>query len=215
MDSLNTLSIVTYNIDRKRGTGYYQRFLDSLHYVQEGDLTCDGAMTDPKGDRSLPPHQRHDPDRYLRVVEEREDGIVVRGAKAHQTGALWPLLANVHKHNVTRYPYEIARLAQDVAGGLMVTMPSEADFNSVDTAKWLEKNLGTNPGVSTMNRMRILRLIENPTLGSREVGYLTKSMHGAGSSQAQRIMISRQVNMEEKKRSAKNLCGVDESGESW
>jgi len=64
-------------------------------------------MTDPKGDRSRPPHQQHDPDRYLRVVEEREDGIVVRGAKAHQTGALWPLLANVHKHNVTRYPYEI------------------------------------------------------------------------------------------------------------
>jgi len=74
----------------------------------------------------------------------------------------------------------------------MVTMPSEADFNSVDTAKWLEKNLGTNPGVSTMNRMRILRLIENSTLGSREVGYLTKSMHGAGSSQAQLSMISRQ-----------------------
>ena len=45
-------------------------------------------MTDPKGDRSLPPHQQADPDLYLRIVEERDDGIIVSGAKAHQTGAI-------------------------------------------------------------------------------------------------------------------------------
>ena len=38
------------------------------------------------------------------------------------------LLANVCKQNVTRFPYEIARLAEDIAGGLMVTMPSEKRF---------------------------------------------------------------------------------------
>ena len=41
--------------------------------------------------------------------------------EASGTYAVNTLLANVHKHNVTRFPYEIARLAQDVAGGLMVT----------------------------------------------------------------------------------------------
>jgi len=55
MDALNALSIVTYDMDRKFGTGYYPRFLKYLAYVQEKDLTCDGAMTDPKGDRSRPP----------------------------------------------------------------------------------------------------------------------------------------------------------------
>ena len=55
---------------------------------QNKDLTVDGAMTDPKGDRSKAPYQQEDPDLFLRVVERREDGIVVRGAKAHQTGAL-------------------------------------------------------------------------------------------------------------------------------
>ena len=40
------------------------------------------------------------------------------------------LLANVCKQNVTRFPYEIVRLAEDIAGGLMVTMPSQKDFNS-------------------------------------------------------------------------------------
>jgi 4-hydroxybutyryl-CoA dehydratase/vinylacetyl-CoA-Delta-isomerase len=87
-DAMNALSIVTFDMDQKLGTSYNQRFLKFLAHVQENDLTCDGAMTDPKGDRSLPPHKQPDPDMYMHVVEEREDGIVVRGAKAHQTGAV-------------------------------------------------------------------------------------------------------------------------------
>jgi len=55
--------------------------------VQEEDLTANGMVTDPKGDRSLSPGKQEDPDLYLRVIEKRNDGIVVRGAKAHQSGA--------------------------------------------------------------------------------------------------------------------------------
>jgi len=374
MDTLNALSIVTFNIDRKYGTEYNKRFLKYLEYVQNNDLTCDGAMTDPKGDRGLPPHEQSDADQYLHVVEEKKDGIVVRGAKVHQTGAVnsheiivmptismreddrdyavsfalpsdaegilyimgrqscdtrklegqtidrgnllfgghealvvfddvfvpWErvfmyreydfvgqlveifaayhrqsyackvgvgdvligaaqiasdyngvskayhikdkivemnhlnetlytgciacaseghrepsgtynvdvLLANVHKHNVTRFPYEIARLAQDIAGGLMVTMPSDADLRSPETGKWINKYLRGRSEIPTENRMRILRLIENITLGTAAVGYLTESMHGAGSPQAQRIMISRRMNMQEKERAAKKLTGI-------
>jgi 4-hydroxybutyryl-CoA dehydratase/vinylacetyl-CoA-Delta-isomerase len=374
MDAMNALSIVTYEIDEKYGTEYNKRFLKYLARVQEKDLTCDGAMTDPKGDRSLPPHKQADPDLFMRVVEEREDGIIVRGAKAHQTGAVnsheiiimptismseddrnyaisfalpsdaegiiyimgrqscdtrkqeggsidignvmfgghealcvfddvfvpWErvfmykeyefsgklvekfasyhrqsyackvgvgdvligavqtiaeynrtdkashirdkiiemnhlnetlfcgslscaseghvepsgtfcvntLLANISKQNVTRYPYEIARLAQDIAGGLMVTLPSEKDFKSPEVGKWLEKYYRGKADVPTENRIRILRLIENLTLGTAAVGYLTESMHGAGSPQAQRIMISRQINMKEKQRLSKKLCGI-------
>jgi 4-hydroxybutyryl-CoA dehydratase/vinylacetyl-CoA-Delta-isomerase len=376
MDALNALSIVTHDIDRAHGTGYEKRFLEYLRYVQENDLTCDGAMTDPKGDRSLPPHKQPDPDMYVRVVEESEDGIKVRGAKAHQTGAVnsheiivmptiamreadrdyalsfalpsdaegityimgrqscdtrkiedspmdtgnpvfgghealvvlddvfvpWErvfmykeyefagplvekfasyhrqsyacksgvgdvligatqtvseyngtqnashvkdkiiemnhlnetlfcgsiscaaeghrepsgtycvntLLANVSKQNVTRFPYEIARLAQDVAGGLMVTLPAASDFDSPETGKWLKKYYKANEKVSTESRRRVLRLIENLTLGTAAVGYLTESMHGAGSPQAQRIMIARQSNMKEKQKLARKLCGVEE-----
>jgi 4-hydroxybutyryl-CoA dehydratase/vinylacetyl-CoA-Delta-isomerase len=120
------------------------------------------------------------------------------------------LLANIHKQNVTRFPYELSRLAQDIAGGLMVTLPSEQDFKSPETGKWLEKYYTASCDVPAANRMRILRLIENMTLGTAAVGYLTESMHGAGSPQAQRIMISRLVNMAEKQRAAKKLCGIDE-----
>jgi 4-hydroxybutyryl-CoA dehydratase / vinylacetyl-CoA-Delta-isomerase len=374
MDALNALSIVTYDIDAKFNTSYNERFLKFLAHVQENDLTCDGAMTDPKGNRGLAPRQQSDLDLYLHVVEERSDGIVVSGAKAHQTGAVnsheiivMPtmalreedkdyavsfavpsdtqgityiigrqscdtrklegsrmdvgnlffgghealvifdrvfvplerifmlreheyagslvekfasyhrqsyackvgvgdvligaaqtiaeyngaakashvkdkiiemnhlnetlycgciacaseghkepsgtycvdsLLANVHKQNVTRFPYEIARLAQDIAGGLMVTLPSEADLRSPEVGKWIEKYCRSVEGVPVEDRMRILRLIENITLGSAAVGYLTESMHGAGSPQAQRIMISRLVDLKGKQRKARRLCGV-------
>jgi len=377
MDALNALSIVTFDIDAKCGTDYHQRFNRYLEYVQASDLTCDGAMTDPKGDRSLPPHKQADPDMFMRVVEVRTDGIVVRGAKAHQTGAVnsheiivMPtiamreedrdyavsfalpsdaegityimgrqscdtrklekglvdrgnfifgghealvvfedvfvpherifmlqeheftgrlveqfaayhrqsyackvgvgdvligasqlaaefngadrashikdkivemnhlneslfsgslscaatghrepsgtyavntLLANVFKQNVTRFPYEIARLAQDIAGGLMVTLPSEDDFNSPAVGEILKKYFKARDGVPVGHRQRVLRLIENLTLGTAAVGYLTESMHGAGSPQAQRIMISRLVNMKEKKKKAGRLCGIDDA----
>jgi 4-hydroxybutyryl-CoA dehydratase/vinylacetyl-CoA-Delta-isomerase len=357
MDALNALSIVTFNMDAKYGTKYYNRLLKYLEYVQENDLTCDGAMTDPKGKRGLPPHKQPDPDHFLHVIAERKDGIVVMPTLsmseadqdyavsfalpsdaqgivyivgrqscdtrrleggdmdqgnllfgghealvifddvfvpwdrvfmykeydfagqlvedfaayhrqsyackvgvgdvligAAQTSAEYngvetashikdkiiemnhlnetlycgciacasegqkepsgtylvnTLLANIHKQNVTRFPYEISRLAQDIAGGLMVTMPSEKDFKSQETAGWLEKYYSTNPDVPTKNRMRILRLIENLTLGTAAVSYLTESMHGAGSPQAQRIMISRLANIKEKQMAAKKLCGID------
>ncbi len=374
MDALNALSMVTYDIDQECGTNYNKRFIKYLTYVQEKDLTCDGTMTDPKGDRGLPPHKQADPDMFMHVVEERADGIVVRGAKAHQTGAInsheiiimptitmrkededyaisfalpadaegityiygrqscdtrkleggsmdmgnviygghealvvfddvfvpWErvfmykeyqfsgqlveqfasyhrqsyackvgvgdvligaaqamahyngaakashvkdkliemnqlnetlycgciacareghkepsgtyyvdtLLANVHKQNITRFPYEISRLAQDIAGGLMVTLPSEKDYNSPEVGKWVKKYFKGNNEVPVEDRMRMLRLVENLTLGTAAVGYLTESLHGAGSPQAQRIMISRQTNMGAKVKLAEKLCGI-------
>lgn len=121
------------------------------------------------------------------------------------------MLANVCKHNVTRFPYEIGRLAQDIAGGLMVTMPSEKDFRGSVTGPLLDKYLKGRKGVSTEDRVRILRLIENMTLGRNAVGYLTESMHGAGSPQAQRIQIARQMQLEYKKKLARKLAKVPES----
>jgi 4-hydroxybutyryl-CoA dehydratase/vinylacetyl-CoA-Delta-isomerase len=118
------------------------------------------------------------------------------------------LLANVCKQNVTRLPFEIARLAQDIAGGLMVTLPADEDFNSPEVGGFLEKYFKGNDTVSTQDRRRVLRLIENICLGTAAVGYLTESMHGAGSPQAQRIMISRESDMEKKQALAKKLCGI-------
>ena len=120
------------------------------------------------------------------------------------------MIANVCKHHVTKMPYEIGRLAQDLAGGMVVTMPSEKDFRSEAVGGLLEKYLKGRADVSTENRMRILRLIENMTLGRNAVGYLTESMHGAGSPQAQRIQIARQMQIEFKKNLARELAGIDE-----
>ena len=118
------------------------------------------------------------------------------------------LLANVCKQNVTRFPYDIARLAQDLAGGLMVTQPSEADYRNPATHDYIEKYLKGVASVPTEDRMRVLRLIENMTMGTAAVGYLPESMHGAGSPQAQRIMIARQSNLEMKKKLAKDIARI-------
>jgi 4-hydroxybutyryl-CoA dehydratase/vinylacetyl-CoA-Delta-isomerase len=124
------------------------------------------------------------------------------------------LLANVCKQNVTRFPYEISRLAEDIAGGLMVTMPSERDLNNPATKPWLEKYLQGVAGVPTEHRLRILRLIENLTLGAGAVGYRTESMHGAGSPQAQRIVIGRQADFAAKQKLAKAIAGITEGCEA-
>jgi len=91
------------------------------------------------------------------------------------------MLSNVCKHNVTRFPYELSRIAQDIAGGIMATMPSEADYKSEEVGKIVDRFLRGRDDIPTEDRMRILRLIENMTLGRNAVGYLTESMHGAGS----------------------------------
>lgn len=377
MDAFNAVYSTTYEVDQKHGTHYHENFKKFMLSVQSGDLTVDGAMTDPKGDRFKAPHAQEDPDLFLRVVERRPDGIVVRGAKMHQTGilnshevivmptiAMGPedkdyavsfavpvdsegifmiigrqscdtrklegteldvgnsefggvealvvfdnvfvpndriflngetefagmlverfagyhrqsyggckvgvgdvligaaalaadyngcskashikdkliemthlnetlyccgiacsaeghptasgsymidlLLANVCKQNVTRFPYEIVRLAEDIAGGLMVTAPSEADFRDPKLGPVIDKYLKAAPGVTVENRLRVLRLIENLSLGTAAVGYRTESMHGAGSPQAQRIMIARQGNLEHKKALAKAIAHIKE-----
>ena len=68
------------------------------------------------------------------------------------------LLANVCKQNVTRFPYEIARLAEDIAGGLMVTAPSEADLRDEKLGAYVEKYQKGDSGVSTEHRLRLLSL---------------------------------------------------------
>ena len=384
MDAFNAMFSTTYEIDQKYGTKYHDNFVNFLKMVQEKDLVVDGAMTDPKGDRGLAPSAQKDPDVFVHIKEYREDGIVVSGAKTHQTGSInshWHivmptqamreedkdfavafalptdaeglymiygrqscdtrkmeegadidlgnakfggqealvvfddvfipneyiflkgeydfagmlverfagyhrqsyggckvgvgdvligaaalaaeyngaqkashvkdkliemthlnetlyccgiacsaegyataagnyqidlLLANVCKQNVTRFPYEIVRLAEDIAGGLMVTMPSEADFksdlkvgkNGETIGEICNKFFVGSPACTTEERQRIMRLIENMCLGSAAVGYRTESMHGAGSPQAQRIMIQRQGNIEGKKALAKAIAGI-------
>ena len=125
------------------------------------------------------------------------------------------VLANVCKHNVTRFPFELARLAQDLAGGLVATLPSERDFASPVTGPLLKRLLrGRSPGDAEA-RARMLRLIENMTMGRNAVGYLTESLHGAGSPQAQRIQIERSMKLDEKKGFARALAGVrEEAGRS-
>ncbi len=77
----NALWATAYEVDREQGTHYQERLRAWLLYAQKEGLTVAGALTDPKGDRRLPPSQQPDPDSHLRIVEVRRNGIVLHGAK--------------------------------------------------------------------------------------------------------------------------------------
>jgi 4-hydroxyphenylacetate 3-monooxygenase/4-hydroxybutyryl-CoA dehydratase/vinylacetyl-CoA-Delta-isomerase len=84
-DTLNAIGVVSKEIDDEKGTDYHKRFLEFLRYYQKNDLVGNAAQTDVKGDRSKRPADQKDPDLYLRVVKREKDGIIVRGAKVHNT----------------------------------------------------------------------------------------------------------------------------------
>ena len=377
MDAFNSLHSVSHEIDEAHGTDYHRRFCDFVTFAQQRGFVIGGAMTDVKGDRSKAPHQQADQDLYVHVTRRTQEGVYIKGAKAHQTGCInshWlivmptirlgesdrefaivgaipvdaegisyvygrqscdtrsmeegdiddgnanysgqeamiifedvfipnekifmdgeydfaamlverftcyhrrsyvcksgvgdvligaaaaiadyngvekashirdklvemthlnetiystgiassyqaeemksgvyqcdDMIANVCKHHVTRIPYEIGRLAQDLAGGLMVTLPSEQDLRHEELGPLLRKYLKGRAEIDTEDRIRILRLIENMTMGRNAVGYLTESMHGAGSPQAQRVQIARQSQLEFRKGLAKKLAGISET----
>lgn len=87
MDGFNAVFQATFRIDEDKGTEYHPRFIEYMHGVQDKDLTVAMAMTDAKGDRSLRPHEQPNPDTYVRVVEKRNNGIVISGTKAIVTSA--------------------------------------------------------------------------------------------------------------------------------
>lgn len=77
----NVMWAITYDMDKELGTDYQERLKNWILAAQEKGLTVAGALTDPKGDRSLKPSQQPNPDANLRIVDVQDDGIVIRGAK--------------------------------------------------------------------------------------------------------------------------------------
>ena len=120
------------------------------------------------------------------------------------------LLANVCKLNVTRFPYELCRLAEDITGGLLVTTPSEKDFRHPVIGEYVEKYLKGVSEVPTEARFRMVSLVHAMTFGLVAPSYRAESMHGAGSPQAQKIMIERETDMPRKQELARSIAGIDE-----
>ncbi len=85
-DALFAMTLNARKVDAKYGTDYLDRITKYHAECAQKDLSLAVAQTDVKGDRSLLPSQQSHPDYYVRIVERRPDGIVVRGAKAHTTG---------------------------------------------------------------------------------------------------------------------------------
>lgn len=88
-DAMMALTVIAHEIKSAGGSSeYVNRVGDYVEWVRKTDPAVVVAQTDVKGDRALRPHEQDDPDMYVRIVEERADGIVVRGAKAHTTSSV-------------------------------------------------------------------------------------------------------------------------------
>jgi len=122
MDAISSVGIEVYNCDQKYGTNYWERLLNFVKHVQKNDLAVFSGVTDVKGDRALRPSQQKDPDMYLHVVDKNNDGIVVRGAKIHQTGSLcahWGLIVPTREMREADKDYAVCFALPTDAEGLI------------------------------------------------------------------------------------------------
>lgn len=142
MNTLNALSITTGDIDAVYGTDYNVRFLNYLAYIQENDLTCNGSMTDPRGNRYLPPHGQTHPDLLLHAVEEMNDGIILRGTKACEISAL-------NSHEIIIIP-STAMTERDESYALSFALP--IDTKGITFIIGPESHTVTTPGDSIVDR---------------------------------------------------------------
>ena len=86
-NGMNTMWAVTYEMDKDLGTDYHNRLKNWILYAQENGLAVAGALTDAKGNRSLPPSQQENKDANLHIVKKVNNGLIVRGVKAMIAGA--------------------------------------------------------------------------------------------------------------------------------
>jgi 4-hydroxybutyryl-CoA dehydratase/vinylacetyl-CoA-Delta-isomerase len=146
----------------------------------------------------------------VHLVETNFAGAIGSSALAKQLPAgNWlvdPLLANTVKQNVTRFVYQVARLAHDVGGGLLSTLPSDADFQSGEVGQLLRKYFAGRKGTDTDTKRKLVRYIE----GMTSVATLVEALHGAGSPQAQRIVMLRQADLPAKAKLARKVLGIVE-----
>lgn len=112
------------------------------------------------------------------------------------------LFGNVAKLNIAHGFWEIMKLAGDIAGGMVVTAPSELDLCNEETRAYIEKYLKSIAPAD--KRLRILKFLQNWTAGLHGPG----TWHGAGSPQAQRMSLYALTNFEEKKALAKALAKI-------
>jgi len=120
-----------------------------------------------------------------------------------------PLLANVTKLNITKMVYEWMRVAQDIAGGKIITLPTEKDLDNPETGKIIEECFSGKEGFLPRDIIKMLRLIENMSVGAG----LPEAMHGAGSPAAQKIMIARRSGIDRKMELAKTVAGINKDSD--
>lgn len=150
IDSTNANSVVSYEADQKYGTEYNKRFLNWLRDFQDNDRSACCAQTDVKGNRPWRPHEQLDPDLYVHKVETLSDGIVIRGAKVHNSNASiveWIPVIPTRRMTEEERDWTISVVVPADTEGVKLIV-SATRFNT-------HKNLGTPGPYGTVDSMTI------------------------------------------------------------
>jgi len=156
------------------------------------------------------PHIREAITHMVRISEASHACAIAAAVKGKEeplgSGVYMPddLFGNVAKISTAHGFWQIMALAGDIAGGLVVTLPSFKELKNPATKSYVEKYL--KAAVPAEKRMRITKVLQNWTAGLHGPG----TWHGAGSTQAQMISLHRAANIEEKKRLAKRIAGIED-----
>jgi len=106
-----------------------------------------------------------------------------------------PLLCNMGKHFFATHYHESIKAVQEIAGGLVVTGPTEADYRNPATQDYIEVFLAGRKGVKTEDRLKVMKLIRDLTAtGYAGEGYVG-TLHGEGSIEAQKISLYREYDI--------------------
>lgn len=126
------------------------------------------------------------------------------------TGMVYPspLEVNVGKYFGASNYHAMVRNIHDISGGIVVTLPTEADLRSEETGAYLKKYLHTKEEVPVEDRMRLINLIRDLTADSLGGWELVTTLQAGGGLAAQKIVTYRTYDLEEAKQAAREAAGI-------
>ena len=115
---------------------------------------------------------------------------------------------NAGKYYYAANYHQMIQKLHDLGGGLVLTLPTEADLRNPESGKYLRKYLHTTPDVDVEERMRVYNLIRDMTADAFGGWNLVTTLQAGGGLVAQRIMMNRTYDLERARRKAKKAAGI-------
>ncbi|HWA63464.1 MAG TPA: 4-hydroxyphenylacetate 3-hydroxylase C-terminal domain-containing protein, partial [Caulobacteraceae bacterium] len=125
-------------------------------------------------------------------------------------GMVYPngLAVNAAKYYYAANYHNAVKLLHDLSGGLVLTLPTEADLRNPESGAYMRKYLHTKPSVDVEQRMRVYNLIRDLTADAYGGWHLVVALQAGGGLSAQRTMMNRMYDLAGAKAEALAAAGA-------